>query len=242
MNQLFGNIPPVVKNLLILNILFFIAQLAIPEYMGMLKLHHFSSELFKPWQLATHFFMHSERDFTHILFNMLFLVWFGSHLERVWGPKKFLILYMASAMGAALLHLGVGYYEIYSIKSALSSTDLSEFMSSYEEVWSSGNLAYKNDALNQLNVLLHIPMVGASGAVFGILAAFAYLFPNTEIHLYFLFPVKAKWLIGVYALREIYLAFADLPGDNVAHFAHLGGAIVGLALVLIWRQNRNSFY
>lgn len=241
-NQLFRNIPPVVKNLLLLNVIFFVAQFAVPEFMNKLALYPISSEEFKAWQLATHFFMHSTFTLWHILFNMLLLVFFGAKLEMQWGAKRFLTFYMATAMGSAVLHLIVGYLRIKGFESAFTPVELSSFYSEAQSVFLSGQRYTAPNEVVQLFDALYTPVLGASGAIFGILAAYAYYFPNTEIYLYMLFPVKAKWLIGLYTAREIYLGFANHAGDNVAHFAHLGGALIGIILVLIWQRKSNKFY
>lgn len=246
LQNLFRNMTPVVKNLLLINIIFFIAQFALPQIMNGLKLYPVLSEDFKPWQLATHFFMHDTRGLMHILFNMFAVVMFGTHLERVWGPKRFLIYYLATAMGAAALHLLVGYLRIKNIESGLTSAEVHEIITNGFKYLNNGQnytdarMAANNESLY---LLYNVPVIGASGAVFGILVAFGYLFPNTELMLLFPpIPIKAKWLAIGYAALELYLGFANNPSDNVAHFAHLGGAIVGIILVLIWQRNKNRFY
>ncbi len=249
--NLLGNITPVVKNILLLNILFFVAQLTLPELMNNLALYPFGSNYFKPWQLATHFFMHG--GLVHLFFNMFALVIFGAHLERVWGPKRFLTYYMACAFGAAFLHQFVIFLELNSIVNLISENDwniLKEHGSNiFEEIKTTGAYSTKygidlnkNENLVQYLFLSNIPMLGASGAVFGLLAAFGYLFPNTELRLLFPpIPIKAKYFVLGYAALELYLGFANNPSDNVAHFAHIGGALIGIILVLYWKKNRNQF-
>ena len=242
-NNLINNITPVVKNLLILNILFFIAQVTLPEFMSNLSLFPMVSEQFKPWQLATHFFMHG--GIGHIFFNMFALVIFGIHLERVWGGKRFLTYYMICAFGAAILHMIVNYIRIKNLETTFSPEDLDVI---HNLIKSQGYDLLKSNqnwvgALGQLNAMYNVPMIGASGAVFGILAAFGYLFPNTELMLLFPpIPIKAKYFVLGYAALELYLGFSNNPNDNVAHFAHLGGALVGILLVLYWKKNRNNFF
>jgi len=241
-NNLINNITPVVKNLLILNVLFFIAQITLPDIMHNLSLYPMVSEQFKPWQLATHFFMHG--GIGHIFFNMFALVIFGMHLERVWGPKRFLTYYLVCAFGAAILHMIVNYIRIKNLESTFSPEELETIQylvknQGYELLSSNQNWV---GALGQLNAMYNVPMIGASGAVFGLLAAFGYLFPNTELMLLFPpIPIKAKFFVIGYAALELYLGFSNNPNDNVAHFAHLGGALVGILLVLYWRKNRNNF-
>ena len=241
-SNLLKNISPVVKNLLLINILFYIAQWTIPSFTQNLELYPISSEDFRPWQLATHFFMHSPYSIGHIFFNMFALVIFGSQLERVWGAQRFLGYYISCALGAAVLHLGVNYYRIHIIEINLSLEDLELFRNSAYDAFQKG-MNFKDPVLAQLNLLHHTPMLGASGAVFGLLAAFGYLFPNTELMLLFPpIPIKAKYFVIGYAALELYLGVSNNPSDNVAHFAHLGGALVGIIIVLYWGKNRNSFF
>ncbi len=241
-SNLLKNISPVVRNLLLINILFYIAQWTIPSFTQNLELYPISSEDFKPWQLATHFFMHSPYSIGHIFFNMFALVIFGSQLERVWGAQRFLGYYISCALGAAVLHLGVNYYRIHIIEINLSLEDLELFRNSAYDAFQKG-MNFKDPVLAQLNLLHHTPMLGASGAVFGLLAAFGYLFPNTELMLLFPpIPIKAKYFVIGYAALELYLGVSNNPSDNVAHFAHLGGALVGIIIVLYWGKNRNSFF
>ena len=237
--NLLANMSPAVKNILILNVIFFFAQRALPQFMPSLMLFPFGSENFEPWQLATHFFMHG--GIGHLFFNMFALVIFGSNLERVWGPKRFLIYYIACAFGAALIHMLVNYLRIQGIEAQLSSAEINQV---YNEGFDLLNTGYNYQGIGgELNSLLNTPMLGASGAVFGLLAAFGYLFPNTELMLLFPpIPIKAKFFVIGYAALELYLGFSNNPTDNVAHFAHLGGALVGIIIVLIWQRNKNQFF
>ena len=252
-NNLIKNISPVVKNILIINVLFFVAQLTFKETIeNNLTLFPFGSEGFKPWQLATHFFMHSRQSIGHIFFNMFAVVIFGTQLERVWGPKKFLGYYLICAFGAALLHMLVNYLRLKSFESHLLEISLiepTEIQYYLDIVKNQGleliksNRNYTAFPLMELNSLVNAPMLGASGAVFGLLAAFGYLFPNTELMLLFPpIPIKAKYFVIGYAALELYLGISNNPSDNVAHFAHLGGALVGIIIVLYWGKNRNSFF
>ena len=237
--NLLANMSPAVKNILILNLIFFFAQWALPQFMPMLRLYPFQSENFEPWQLATHFFMHG--GLGHLFFNMFALVIFGSNLERVWGPQRFLIYYIVCAFGAALLHMLVNYMRIQGIEAQLSNEQIEEVYQNGLEILNSGRnfIGPSGD----LNLMLNIPMLGASGAVFGLLAAFGYLFPNTELMLLFPpIPIKAKFFVIGCAALELYLGFANNPSDNVAHFAHLGGALVGIIIVLYWQRNKNQFF
>ena len=241
-SNILKNISPVVKNILLINIVFYIAQWTFPAITQNLELYPISSQQFRPWQLATHFFMHSTFSIGHIFFNMFALVIFGSQLEKVWGPQRFLSYYIICALGASILHLSVNYLRIHNIEAGLSSEDLELFSNSGYEAFQKG-MNFKDPILAQLNLLHHTPMIGASGAIFGLLAAFGYLFPNTELMLLFPpIPIKAKYFVIGYAVLELYLGVSNNPSDNVAHFAHLGGALIGIIIVLYWRKNRNNFF
>lgn len=230
--QGFGVLPVVIKNLLIINGLVFLAQLVLQKTGGFsmenyFALHDVRSVFFRPHQLVSYMFLHSTTDFAHIIFNMFALWMFGSTLENYWGPKRFLIFYLLCGIGAGLMHLGVLYFENTKVIEAVS-------VLSYEEQES---LLY--DPLYKINTAT----LGASGSVFGCLAAFGYLFPNSLIYLYFLFPIKAKWFVIFYGAAELYLGVKNSAGDNVAHWAHLGGALIGFLLVLYWNKtNRRTFY
>lgn len=256
MFQFLNNIPTVTKNLLILNVLFYIVSLFLlqnnPGIYSVLQGHYVNSPLFEPSQIVTHFFMHSHNDFFHILFNMFMLVMFGSHLERIWGAKRFFIFYVASALGAFALYNGIGVFQIMDAKSKLIElgfTDISQ-LDNYiaNNPLSNLRLTYPDNLVVDNLVEIYqgkigSSIVGASGAIFGLMAAFAYLFPNTEMMLLFPpIPVKAKYLIGIYFILEVYLSFQNRVGDNVAHLAHVGGAVVGFILVFIWNKKRNTFY
>lgn len=242
-----NNIPQVTKNILILNIIMFFATLFFEnqgvDLNSLLGAHYINSPLFQPFQIVTHFFMHG--GFMHIFFNMWLLVMLGGYLERLWGPKRFFIFYIASAIGAFALYNAMGVYEIMKLKNELISQGVSwvDFEYHIKNNLVETELYSNMDAYKQLYIKCATPMVGASGGVFGIMAAFAILFPNTEFLIYFTFPIKAKFLVGGYFLLELYLSFQDIKGDNVAHLAHVGGAIVGGIIVLFWRKtDRQNFY
>ncbi len=247
----FEVLPTVVKNLIIINVLVLAAQHFVGNKYFMFNdtfaLHSWQSELFKPWQLVTHMFMHGGLD--HIFSNMLALYFFGSVLENVWGSKRFLIFYMVCGLGAALCHLTALHFEnvamLNQLNNATDAESIQHFIKSHlNGLEVTGQLDFSKEeavALTQLH--FNQPTLGASGAVFGCLAAFAYLFPNTEIYLYFLLPLKAKWFILLYAGFEIVMTVRNSAGDNVAHIAHLGGALVGFILVYYWnKSNRRNFY
>jgi membrane associated rhomboid family serine protease len=246
----FRNIPPVVKNLLIINGLFFLATLLLKnqgidltEYLG---LHYWQSDGFYPHQLVTYMFMHSSVDFTHILFNM-FAVWmFGRVLEQVWGAKRFLIYYIVTGVGAAVIQLLVAHFRLMSIEQLLTPEAMEFAINNGYDLMQGGKgpAAFVNDP-NFVDAILLInsTTVGASGAVFGILLAFGMLFPNTELMLLFPpIPIKAKWFVIGYGAIELFAGFANNPHDNVAHFAHLGGMLFGFILIKMWKKDRNNFY
>ncbi len=191
-------IPPVVLNLIIINVIVFIAQYVLDSTMHItyrFGLYSINSGLFQPYQLVTHMFLHG--GFFHILFNMYALWLFGAVLERIWGPKRFLIFYLICGLAA-------GVAEMLLVNGG--------------------------------------PAIGASGAIMGLLAAFAYTFPNTEFFIIpFPFPIKAKWMAAIFAAFDIFGGFAG--GDDIAHFAHLGGLAMGFILVILWNKtNKKTFY
>ena len=219
-----------IKNLIIVNALVFFAQKIFGNngpygIENLFALHDIHSVYFRPHQLVTHLFMHG--SFTHILFNMLALWMFGSILENLWGSKRFLVIYMLCGLGAALMHLGVLYMEMDKVMDYFQQLPFDQ----------------QQQLLYSDRFKVNTPTVGASGAVFGCLAAFGYLFPNSLIYLYFFIPIKAKWFVIIYAGLELWLGVQNSAGDNVAHWAHLGGALVGFLLVLYWnKRNRRNFY
>ncbi len=235
--------PPIVKNIIIINVLVYAAQILLANQFDVTeklmmwpvmpeKLHELlvqakyldSSMKFQPYQLATHMFAHAPPPtLFHILFNMFTLYMFGRVLENVWGPKRFLIFYLVSGLGAAALHLGIQYFRCEQLLQAFDSNDI---ISVKERL---GAVA---------------PALGASGAIMGVMAAFAYLFPNTQLYIMFIpFPVKAKWAMLGLAAIDLFGGVARISGDNLAHFAHLGGALTGFLLVLFWNKtNRRTLY
>lgn len=243
------NIPQVTKNILILNILFFIVKLFYAsQYIDLdavLGAYYLNSPLFKPYQIITHFFMHG--DFFHILLNMWVFVMFGSILEKMWGPKRFFIFYVISALGAFILYNMIGMYQIYELKSIINSYEifnLNNIILDGSLLTPDGRIMSTGIELNDQYVRYsYSTMVGASGAIFGITAAFAILFPNTELYIYGAFPVKAKWLIGGYFVYELLQSLKASSGDHIAHLAHVGGAITGAIIVLIWRKtDKKNFW
>ncbi|MBD3638307.1 MAG: rhomboid family intramembrane serine protease [Crocinitomicaceae bacterium] len=244
---LFRNLPSVVKNLVIINGLFFLATIVLQRPQIDLDLHQLlgmyypSSPNFRPYQIATHFFMHA--NFMHIFFNMFALIVFGAHLERMWGPKRFLIFYFATAMGAALLHFAVEGVEIYQITGEIFPHADYAYWVITDHVNGMGYIEIEPRSLQPIGRYYASPTLGASGAVYGLIAAFAMLFPNTQLMLLFPpIPIKAKWLALALAALALYQGYANAAGDSVAHFAHLGGMLFGFIIVKIWQRNKNHFY
>jgi membrane associated rhomboid family serine protease len=224
---------PIVLNLIIINVLAYIAQrtISVFDVTEWGSLHYFQSALFKPHQLITHMFLHDTRGYSHLLFNMFGLWMFGSILENYLGSKRFLVFYLVCGFGAAILtQLTIPFSANLFSKSAEGINTAIKFHLSKEEVI----LLFKRD----------YAMLGASGAIMGVMASFAYLFPNTELYVMFIpVPVKAKFVIPFFILIDLFGGLHQIPGDNVGHFAHLGGALIGFLLILYWNKtNRKTFY
>lgn len=220
-NSILGNMPPVVKNLLLINVIMYVITMITGNFMyENFALFYFKSPFFKPYQLVTHMFMHG--GFAHIFFNMYTLFIFGGVLERVWGSQKFLLYYFVTGIGAALLHLGVMYLQLQGYIADIQD----------------GNLY----AQANIQALLTTPTVGASGAIYGLLLAYGMLFPNNVMQL--IFPpvaLKAKWFVLIFGALELLLGLSG-RGGNVAHFAHLGGMIFGFFLIMYWKKNNRMYY
>ena len=224
---------PIVLNFIIINIILNVAQrvitaVNITDWGG---LHYFFASGFKPHQLITHMFLHDDKNFAHIFFNMFTLWMFGTTLENYIGSKRFLIFYLICGLGAALLtELTIPFSaETYAKSAEGVQTALMNNASAVDVVQ-----AVKEQYL----------LVGASGAIMGVMVAFAYLFPNTEMYIMFIpIPVKAKYVIPVFVLIDLFGGLRQTPGDNVGHFAHLGGALIGFILIYFWnKNNRKTFY
>ena len=215
----FRVLPTVVKNLLIINILMFLATFTLNRFHidlnDILGLHFFKASGFKPYQIVTYMFMHG--NFEHLFFNMFALWMFGATIENMWGPKRFLLFYMVCGIGAGLCQEGVQYIQYVTQLAA------------YQNVNVGGGMILSMD--QYLNLMT---TVGASGAIYGLLLAFGMMFPNSMIYLYFFVPIKAKWFVIGYAVIELISGFVG--GGNVAHFAHLGGMLFGLILILHWKK------
>lgn len=269
----FSLLPTLVKNLLIINVLMFIAQIVSEKSFGVnlediLGLHYPASMAFKPWQFITYMFMHG--SFGHLFFNMFALWMFGYALENIWGPRRFLVYYLVTGIGAALVHYLVIFITInptvvllngliadpnapaifdfitqHALQINQYSGDIYLQSQKFQEALEA--LAYNPENRQALQIAhnflvdyreyyISLPnVIGASGAVFGILLAFGMLFPNTLIFIYFLFPIKAKYFVIIYGLIELFYGFSG-ANSNVAHFAHLGGMIFGFFLILYWKK------
>ncbi|SEM97881.1 rhomboid-like protein [Mucilaginibacter gossypiicola] len=233
----FANLTPVVKNLLIINIICFLPFVLFGQFydakiVPLLGGFYFNSPYFKLWQLITYMFLHG--GWSHIFFNMFALFSFGPIVEYAIGSKKFFNLYFLCGVGAILFQIAVQAIEVHGITGSFT-IDHPALQSSY--------LEYGANA-QKLFDIYGTPIVGASGAIFGLLIAFGMLFPNLELMILFIpVPVKAKYIIPVYVVVELFLGVKQFSGDSVAHFAHLGGALIGFLLVKIWRLQRpNNFY
>lgn len=236
----FANMPPVVKNLLIINGLFFLASAAMPELNHLFGAYYWDSPYFKPWQIITHMFMHA--NFAHIFFNMFALWMFGTAIERIWGPKRFLVYYLITGFGAFVLHYAVVAWQVHGIIEQLGPEAVSTIKEQGIKLWADGR-NYTDPLWGQLNIFYNVPVVGASGAVFGILLAFGMMYPNVKLMLlFFPVPIKAKYFVIGYGLIELFSGIANRPGDNVAHFAHLGGMLFGYLLIKYWQNKRENYH
>lgn len=263
---MFGNLTPVVKNLLIINIV----MLAVQELLGfdfvtMFGLRYLFAETFAPYQFVTHLFVHG--GWLHLFSNMFALFIFGPLLERMWGSQRFLFYYLFTGLGASALYMAVDYYEVNQMEAAAEQVieapspdrfsgfvmqhaefaypQLQRFIDRYYD--DPNNASLISQSKSNVEQLIYLeenkPLVGASGAIFGILIAFGMLFPNTELFLlFFPFPIKAKYFVLFYGLYELWTGFQRAPGDNVAHFAHLGGMLFGFILIKLWKDKRSTFY
>lgn len=265
----FNNITPTVRNLLLVNLACFLAQENIrlnPSITQLGSLYPLGSMFFHFWQFFTYMFLHG--SWGHIFSNMLGLLVFGPMLEQRWGGQRFLAFWLMCGVGAGVLYQGVRAYDTYKLETAYTEyranpdayeydhfMDLSGFRNPNDQAAAQALArnpkdAPLRDAMKQRIANIHEAMqtepiggmLGASGALFGVLFAFAYLFPNTELLLYFAIPVKAKYFVLGYGLLELYQGVHQAPGDNVAHFAHLGGLLIGFIILKFWEGGRTRFY
>lgn len=271
----FNILPPIVKNLIIINVLFFLAKIVATKF-GIdldtwLGLHFFGASHFYPWQIITYMFMHG--DFGHLFFNMFALWMFGAAIENYWGAKRFLLYYFVTGIGAGLAHYAVLAYQMlpdlmlinqyldaptyenllavaqgHTFQIGPNSGEILDKFLAFQQLSISSNDTFAlNQATDFLSAYkeyyLNLPnVIGASGAVFGLLLAFGMMFPNSQIYLYFLLPIKAKWFVIFYGALELFYGVTGTQ-EGVAHFAHLGGMLFGLLLILYWRrQNKRENY
>lgn len=263
---MFARLTPVVKNLLLINIGLLlipsILELNLVQYFG---LRYIFAESFQPFQYITYMFLHS--GFGHLLGNMFALFIFGPMLEKFWGAKKFFIFYMVTGVGAGVLFGAVNFVEMKQLESAaeeyIENPNYEDFVSFIQDnadyVYSQwydfidaygenqGSPEYAAGSIQRVKEIVrfqgNVPLIGASGAIFGILFAFGFLFPNTELFLLFPpIPIKAKYLVTFYGIYELYSGIQNAPGDNVAHFAHLGGMLIAFILLKIWQKDNRQFY
>lgn len=215
----FRVLPDVVKHLLIINVLMYLATITLERFgidmTGLFGLHFFKASDFRIYQFVTYMFMHG--SFAHLFFNMFALWMFGNTLENLWGSQRFLLFYLVCGLGAGLCQELVQYIQYTST------------LADYTSVNTGSQVIPMAAYLNRMTT------VGASGAVYGLLLAFGMMFPDSRIYLYFLLPIKAKWFVIGYAVIELFSGLAG--GDNIAHFAHLGGMLFGLILILYWKRN-----
>ena len=233
-------LPPVVKNLLIINAIMFLATWVFQsrgiDFTGIFGLHYFTSQNFEFWQPVTYMFMHG--SFGHIFFNMFALWMFGAALENSWGQKKFLLYYMVCGIGAGLIQLLVIGLRINALSQNLPPDAISFIYENGAQIINEG----KNyiGEMGALNMLINSVTVGASGSVFGLLLAFGMMYPNNLIYVYFLLPIKAKWFVIIYGALELWLGVSG-TNDGIAHFAHLGGMLFGFFLILYWNKGNRFF-
>lgn len=237
MNNILGNLSPVIKNVLIICVICFFGKMIFPEANRVLGVYYPDSDFFKIWQPITYMFMHG--DIGHLFFNMFALITFGPVIENLFGSKRFLNYYLICALGALVLQYGVQAIEVYQIVGSPFAQDIISIDLAKGTIQSAINIS--SDDLQTLASVYSIPMVGASGAIFGVLLAFAYFYPNVPLNLLFIpVPIKAKYLVGGYILIEIYLGFTN-NGSSIAHLAHVGGALFGYLLIKMWGIKRRYF-
>ncbi|MGY5354247.1 rhomboid family intramembrane serine protease [Wenyingzhuangia sp. IMCC45467] len=237
-----SRVPDIIKHIIIINVLFFVATISLQnvDLGAMFNLHYFANPSFKPWQLVTSMFMHG--SFGHIFFNMLALYFFGTPMVQLWGKNKFLFFYFSAGIGASLIYLLERHFEFTGAVDALVNMG-----SNKQEIYNlfDASKVYKNEQLQTANSIFNMQMLGASGAIFGVLAAYGWNFPDSEIYLYFVLPVKAKYFIPVIVIADLVSGITGQPllsPVNTAYFAHVGGAVIGLIMAIIWKKNQYRMY
>lgn len=231
-----------VKHLLIINALFFLATLSLgPVVYDWFSLHYFKSPKFQLWQPLTHMFMHG--DFSHIFFNMFGLYMFGTPLEQMWGRNKFIFFYLSTGFGAALLQMCLYHYQVQEgiqvlQTLGLGSAEVKQFLESSvlaPGVIEQADVGILRSAYQAFSAVL----VGASGALYGVLVGFAMLFPNAQLMLLFPpIPIMAKYLVPILILIDLFFGFSSYSMGPIAHFAHVGGALTGLVMMWYWKRNQ----
>lgn len=271
----FSMLPVVVKNILIINVIMFLATQVLVsrgiDLNDMLGLHYFLSEKFRLWQFITYMFMHG--NFPHLFFNMFAVFMFGGAMENMWGPKKFLTFYIITGLGAAVAHYAIVYFQLNASLANIneyiaspsvdklqglitsntftgfSSREFNESLQSFIQTFNDTYSKNPSEALqmsidfmkeSKMAVYNAPVVVGASGAIFGLLLAYGMTFPNNYLYVYLVLPIKAKYFVIIYGLIELFSGIANYSGDNVAHFAHLGGLVTGYIVIQYWKyKNRN---
>ncbi len=235
----FAGLPPVVKNLLIINIICFVGTMIFEQSARFFGVYYPDSPFFKIWQIITYMFMHG--GFAHIFFNMFALFMFGPILEQILGSKRFINYYLITGLGALVLQFGVQAIEVYQITGTVAASQWLRFDMMEGMVYGS-HPGLNQENFNKLVSIYNTPMVGASGAIYGLLIAFGYLFPNTPLMLIFLpVPIKAKYFIPVMIIIELVLGVSR-TGSSIAHFAHIGGALFGFLLIKLWGIKRPTYW
>ena len=236
------SISDLVKHLVIINVIFFFSTLIFGNIVyDWFALHYFENEKFEYWQLLSHMFMHG--NINHILFNMFGLWMFGSPLEKMWGKNKFLFFYISAGLGAAALQMIMYYVQFSSISDQITQLGYGE--DSLNNLLNEGlydprilEVINESDLINLIKNY-NSSMVGASGAIYGILVAFALIFPNSELFILFLpFPIKAKFLVPILILGDLFFGFSSYSVGPIAHFAHIGGALTGFLIMWYWKKNQ----
>jgi len=236
------NLTDTVKHLLIINVIFFIATISLGDVVfDLFALHYPSNPKFQYWQPLTHMFMHG--DLGHIFFNMFALYMFGTPIEQMWGRNKFIFFYLSTGFGAAALQLGLYYFQVNEVSELLISqgqtgSQIAAFFETRDLPYSLIELIGREKLLTGLSAYNAV-MVGASGALYGVLVAFAFLFPNARLMLLFPpIPIKAKVLVPLLILGDLFFGFTSYSIGPIAHFAHVGGAITGLIMMWYWKKNQ----
>ncbi len=240
-----GKLTDAIKHLIIINvILFFLPQLLNLDLTNILALHFPKNEHFGIWQYVTHMFMHGSP--MHLIFNMYGLWAFGTPLEQMWGKKKFLFFYFSAGLGAGLIYTFVNYYQFNGIYEQLidlgvSSTDIYNILKSGR--YNDTIISLSNQEMSEFYSLYNAPAVGASGAVYGVLVAFGLAFPNAKLALiFFPVPIAAKYFIPLMIFSDLFFGVTKYSVGNVAHFAHVGGALIGFIIAWYWKKNQFRTY